>query len=360
MEGRSMQKLTKLREQFDSLGVDGILITNAQNRRYLTGFTGSAGIVVIAKAEAYLFVDFRYVEQAASQVKDVKVIQLSGKVTIYEEVAHIVERLGVANLGFEEENVSYHLYSKYKERVSAEMIPLSGVIEKLRMIKTEEEIQKINTAAEMADSAFTHIVDYIRPGITEKDVANELEFYMRKQGASSSAFDIIVASGQRSALPHGVASKKLIEKGDMVTLDFGAYYQGYRSDITRTVAVGEPEEELKEIYTIVFEALSTALAEIKPDITGKKADAFTRDFITKKGYGEQYGHGSGHGIGLDIHEEPFMSTKCDIILKPGMVITVEPGIYIPNLGGVRIEDDLLITDYGNKILTKSPKELIIL
>jgi Xaa-Pro aminopeptidase len=360
MEGRNMQKLTQLREQFDQLGVDGILITNAQNRRYLTGFTGSAGIVVITKTEANLFVDFRYVEQANSQVKDFTVIQLSGKEIIYEEVAKMTERLKVSSLGFEKENVSYHLYSQYKERVIAEMVPLSGVVEKLRMIKTEEEIQIIKTAAEIADTSFTHILDYIRPGITEIDVANELEFSMRKIGATSSAFDIIVASGQRSALPHGVASTKLIEKGDMVTLDFGAYYQGYRSDMTRTIAVSEPKAELKEIYNIVFEALSNAHKGIKPGLTGQEADAFTRDFITEKGYGEQYGHGSGHGIGLDIHEEPFMSPKCGILLKPGMIVTVEPGIYIPNLGGVRIEDDLLITENGNNIITKSPKELIIL
>lgn len=355
-----MQKLIQLREQFDQLGIDGILITNAQNRRYLTGFTGSAGIVIITKTEAILFVDFRYVDQANSQVNDCTVIQLRGNEDIYEEVAKMTERLKVSVLGFEKEHVSYHLYTQYRERVSPEMVPLSGVVEKLRMIKTEEEIQNIKTAAEIADKAFTHILDYIRPGVSEIDVANELEFSMRRLGATSSGFDIIVASGPRSALPHGVASTKLIEKGDMVTLDFGAYYQGYRSDMTRTIAVSEPKAELKEIYNIVFEALSNALAAIKPGITGQEADAFTRDYIIEKGYGEQYGHGSGHGIGLDIHEEPFMSPKCDIFLKPGMIVTVEPGIYIPSLGGVRIEDDILITEYGNNIITKSPKELIIL
>jgi Xaa-Pro aminopeptidase len=303
-------------------------------------------------------VDFRYVEQANSQVEDFSVIQICE--TVYEEISKMLDRLGVTHLGFEAEDVTYQIFSQYKEKVKAEMVPLSGVIEMLRMIKTKEEIEKIKTAAKIADSAFTRILDFIRPGVTELEVANELEFYMRKLGATSSAYDIIVASGQRSALPHGVASTKLIETGDMVTLDFGAYYQGYRSDMTRTIAVGEPRAELKEIYNIVFEALSNALAAIKPGITGQEADAFTRDYITEKGYGEQYGHGSGHGIGLDIHEEPFMSPKCDIFLKPGMIVTVEPGIYIPALGGVRIEDDILITEYGNNIITKSPKELIIL
>ncbi|MEC1522707.1 Xaa-Pro peptidase family protein [Neobacillus niacini] len=353
-----MQNLTQLRDQFDELGVNALLITNGRNRRYLTGFTGSAGVAVITKTEAALFVDFRYVEQANSQVEDFSVIQICG--TVYEEISKMLDRLGVTLLGFEAEDVTYQIFSQYKEKVKAEMVPLTGVIEMLRMIKTKEEIEKIKTAAKIADSAFTRILDFIRPGVTEIEVANELEFYMRKLGATSSAYDIIVASGQRSALPHGVASTKLIETGDMVTLDFGAYYQGYRSDMTRTIAVGEPRAELKEIYNIVFEALSNALAAIKPGITGQEADAFTRDYITEKGYGEQYGHGSGHGIGLDIHEEPFMSPKCNIFLKPGMIVTVEPGIYIPDLGGVRIEDDILITEYGNKIITKSPKELIIL
>jgi Xaa-Pro aminopeptidase len=353
-----MQNLTQLRDQFNELGVNALLITNGRNRRYLTGFTGSAGVAVITKTEAALFVDFRYVEQANSQVEDFSVIQICE--TVYEEISKMLDRLGVTHLGFEAEDVTYQIFSQYKEKVKAEMVPLSGVIEMLRMIKNKEEIEKIKTAAKIADSAFTRILDFIRPGVTELEVANELEFYMRKLGATSSAYDIIVASGQRSALPHGVASTKLIETGDMVTLDFGAYYQGYRSDMTRTIAVGEPRAELKEIYNIVFEALSNALAAIKPGITGQEADAFTRDYITEKGYGEQYGHGSGHGIGLDIHEEPFMSPKCDIFLKPGMIVTVEPGIYIPDLSGVRIEDDILITEYGNNIITKSPKELIIL
>lgn len=355
-----MERLEKLRSVFDEHGIDAMLITNDQNRRYLTGFTGSAGLVLITKEEAFLAVDFRYVAQASSQAKDYSIIEVSTKANLLGEIVRQTERLNVAKLGFEQNHLNYYSYSEYKGKLSAEMIPLSGVVEKLRMIKDEEEIKTIRVAAEIADAAFTHIQEFIRPGVTEIEVSNELEFYMRKQGATSSAFDTIVASGQRSALPHGVASSKLIEKGDMVTLDFGAYYQGYRSDITRTLAVGEPNEDLRGIYYIVQNALSKALSSIKPVMTGKEADALSRDFITEKGYGKQYGHGSGHGIGLDIHEEPFKNTNCEIQLEPGMVLTVEPGIYIPNLGGVRIEDDILITGEGNEVLTKSTKDLIIL
>lgn len=354
-----MGNLNMLRESLDQIGIDGLLVTSDVNRRYLTGFTGTAGTVVITKTEAILLVDFRYVEQAQNQAKGftIKVLE---KATIFEEVANLTEKLKISKIGFEEKNITYYLLSKYQGKVKAEMVPVSDVVEKLRMIKTKDEIQIIKTAAEMTDAAFAHILEFIRPGITELDVSNELEFQMRKLGATSSAYDTIVASGYRGALPHGVASTKVIEKGDMVTIDVGAYYKGYRADLTRTIAVGEPKEELKGIYTIVYDALSRALEGIKAGITGKQADAFTRDYITEKGYGDKYGHGSGHGIGLDIHEEIFMSPKCEQLLEPGMVLTVEPGIYLPGIGGVRIEDDIVITKSGNETITKSPKELIIL
>lgn len=239
-------------------------------------------------------------------------------------------------------------------------MPVSGVVEKLRLIKTESEIKILKEAADIADAAFKHILEFIRPGVTELEVSNELEFFMRKAGAISSSFDIIVASGYRSALPHGVASDKIIETGDFVTLDFGAYYKGYVSDITRTVAVGKPDDKLKEIYGIVLEAQLRGLAGIKPGMTGKEADALTRNFIAQKGYGENFGHSTGHGIGLEVHEGPALSIKSDTVLEPGMVVTVEPGIYIPGLGGVRIEDDTLITKDHNETLNHSTKELIIL
>ncbi|WNS74713.1 Xaa-Pro peptidase family protein [Bacillus sp. DTU_2020_1000418_1_SI_GHA_SEK_038] len=355
-----MKRLEKLREMFDSFGIDAMLITNDQNRRYMTGFTGSAGLVLITKEEALLVVDFRYVEQANEQAKDFSIIQVSTKAELLAEIVRQTEQLNISKLGFEQTHVSFYSYSEYQKKLRAELVPLTGAIEKLRMIKDEEEISIIREAAGIADAAFTHILEFIKPGITEIEVSNELEAYMRNLGATSSAFDTIVASGHRGAFPHGVASSKVIEKGDMVTLDYGAYYKGYRSDITRTVAVGEPSEDLKGIYNIVLEALTKALDGIKPGITGKTADAFSRDFITEKGYGKQYGHGSGHGIGLDIHEEPFKNVNCEIVIESGMVLTVEPGIYIPNLGGVRIEDDILITVDGNEIITKSPKELIVL
>lgn len=355
-----MEKVDRLRQQFDAEGIDGILVTGGQNRRYLTNFTGTYGVVLISKDQAKLLTDFRYTVQAQAQAKGFEIIYLPTKESVFSEVARHAEAMGIKTLGFEEEHMSFSLHRKYLEAAKTELVATSGIVEGLRMIKTADELAKIRTAAQIADAAFAHITGFLRPGITELEVSNELEMFMRKQGATASAFDTIIASGHRSALPHGVASSKVIEAGDMVTMDYGALYEGYRSDITRTVAVGEPSEQLKAIYAIVLEARNRAVNGIRPGITGKEADAFARDYITEQGFGERFGHGMGHGVGLDIHEEPFMSTRCTAIIQPGMVLTVEPGIYIPDLGGVRIEDDIIVTADGNEVLTHSPLDLLIL
>ncbi|MEH7383128.1 aminopeptidase P family protein [Bacillus sp. JJ1533] len=353
-----MSKLEKLRESFSGFGIDGLLVTNSYNRRYITNFTGTAGVALISENAAVFITDFRYVEQANEQVKDFEIVQHSGP--IIEEVAKQAEKMGIKKLGFEQEDLSYATYTAYDQEVKAELVPVTGAIEKLRLIKTESEIKILKEAAEIADAAFTHILDVIRPGITEIEVSTELEFFMRKQGAISSSFDTIVASGYRSALPHGVASDKVIEQGDFVTLDYGAYYKGYCSDITRTVAVGTPSDELKNIYDVVLEAQLRGMAGIKAGITGKEADALTRDYIAEKGYGDYFGHSTGHGLGMEVHEQPALSFRSNIVLEPGMIVTCEPGIYIAGLGGVRIEDDLVVRKDGNEALTFSKKDLIIL
>ncbi|NNV05353.1 Xaa-Pro peptidase family protein [Geobacillus sp. C56-T2] len=353
-----MEKLEKLRKLLQEHGIDGLLVTNGYNRRYLTGFTGTAGVALVSCDGAVLITDFRYVEQATKQADGFEVVEHSGP--IVKEIAHQVKRLGIKRLGFEQENVTYAAHQTYQEAIGAELVPTSSLVEKLRLIKSGAEIKIVKEAAAIADAAFAHILSFIRPGVTEIEVANELEFFMRKQGASSSSFDTIVASGYRSALPHGVASEKTIERGELVTLDFGAYYKGYCSDLTRTVAVGDISAELRTIYEVVLEAQRRGMAGLKAGITGKEADALTRDYIREKGYGDYFGHSTGHGIGLEIHEGPTLSFRSDAVLEPGMVVTVEPGIYIPGLGGVRIEDDTVITADGNEALTHSPKELIIL
>ncbi|MFP5184333.1 Xaa-Pro dipeptidase [Bacillus paranthracis] len=349
-----MEKIERLRSAFDEAGIDGILLTNEHSRRYMANFTGTAGVVLISKNRAQFITDFRYVEQATKQAVGYEIVQHAG--LIIDEVAKQVKELGIQKLGFEQDTLTYSSYSAHKEAIDAEFIPTSGLVEKLRLIKTDSEIKILKEAAQIADAAFEHILSFIRPGVSEIEVSNELEFFMRKQGATSSSFDIIVASGLRSALPHGVASEKVIETGDFVTLDFGAYYKGYCSDITRTIAVGEPSDKLKEIYNIVLEAQLRGVNGIKAGLTGREADALTRDYITEKGYGEYFGHSTGHGIGLEIHEAPGLAFRSDTVLEPGMAVTVEPGIYIPGIGGVRIEDDIIVTSEGNEVITKSPKE----
>lgn len=354
-----MNKINKLRQLFKERKIDGIILSSHYNRSYITGFTGTAGVVVISEKEAKIITDFRYVEQAKEQADGFEVIEHTN--SLLAEISNQLKKMGIQNLGFEKNHTTYHTYEEYKEQFSQiELIPTSGLVEKLRLIKDDQEIKILKEAAEIADAAFEHIISYIRPGLTEKDVSNELEFFMRKAGAVSSSFDIIVASGLRSALPHGVATDKVIEKGELVTLDFGAYYKGYCSDITRTVAVGKPIDELTRIYETVFEAQQRGMNGIKPGMTGKEADALTRDYIRDQGYGQYFGHSTGHGLGMEVHEGPSLSMKSDTVLSPGMVVTVEPGIYIPGVGGTRIEDDTIITKNGNESLTHSTKKLLII
>ncbi|MFC0561630.1 M24 family metallopeptidase [Halalkalibacter alkalisediminis] len=354
-----MSRIEAVRSKLKEFEIDGLLVTSSYNRQYTTNFTGTAGVALISEQKAIFITDFRYVEQAKEQAQGFEIVQHTGP--IYLEVANQVAKLGLKKLGFEQSHLTYEAYQIYEKHIeTASLIPVSDLVEGIRLIKDEKEIKMIQDAADIADAAFEHILTFIRPGITELAVSNELEFFMRNQGAASSSFDIIVASGYRSALPHGVASEKVIEKGELVTLDFGAYLKGYCSDITRTVAVGNVSEELKAIYNTVLEAQLLGMKGIKPGLTGKQADALTRDYITEKGYGDYFGHSTGHGLGMEVHEGPSLSMKSETILEPGMVVTVEPGIYISGVGGTRIEDDTLITKDGNKSFTHSTKQLLII
>ena len=353
-----MEKLTKLRNSFQQSNIDALLVTSGKNRRYLTNFSGSAGVAIITEEKAVFITDFRYTEQASKQCEGYTIVQQKGG--LIEEIADQVKELGITRLGFEQDHVTFSTYLAYKTTIKAELVPVSSMVEKLRLIKSEQEIKILKEATQIADAAFDHILTYIKPGLTELDVSNELEFFMRKNGAVSSSFDIIVASGFRSALPHGVASDKVIQTGELVTMDFGAFYKGYNSDITRTVAIGQISDELRNIYDTVLEAQLRGMSGIKAGITGREADALTRDYITEKGYGEYFGHSTGHGLGMEVHEGPSLSVKSDTILEPGMVVTVEPGIYIAGVGGCRIEDDTVVTENGNESLSHSTKELITL
>ncbi len=351
-------RVDKLREKMKAEGIASFLITSPYNLRYLTGFTGTTGVALIGLEEAFFITDFRYTEQAAKQCVGYEIVKNVGP--ILEVVADLVESKTIENLAFEESFVAFRQYVELETLLEVDLIPVSGMIEELREIKDESEIAIVEKACEIADKAFSHILTYIKPGMTEIQVANELDFYMRSLGASGVSFETIVASGLRSAMPHGVASDKVIEQGDMITIDFGCYYNGYVSDMTRTISLGEPSDKLREIYEIVKEAQQRVLDAAKPGMSGIELDAIARDYIASKGYGEAFGHSTGHGIGLEIHEGPNVSKLAEKAFVPGNIITNEPGIYLPGIGGVRIEDDMLVTENGIKRLTHSEKELIIL
>lgn len=355
-----MKRIQKLRQQLAAERIEALLITDVTNRRYITGFTGSSGFALVTPDKAVLITDFRYVTQAAEQAPHFELIQ--HKESIWEAVADVCRDTGIRELAFDKGTLTFAEYEELQNRAENVVLkPTSALVEQLRLIKDDSELAILQAAADIADRTYDHILTFIEAGMTEREVELELEFTMRKMGATSSSFDIIVASGKRSALPHGAASDKRIERGDLVTMDYGALYKGYCSDITRTVMVGEPSDKQRRIYDIVLRAQKRTVAEMKPGMTGKEVDALARDVIAAEGYGDNFGHGTGHGLGLDVHEEPRLSHRNNEgVLKPGMVVTVEPGIYIPDFGGVRIEDDIVITETGCERLTKSTKELIIL
>ncbi len=353
-----MSRLSKLQAVLKEKDLDALLVTSTYNLRYVSNFTGSTGLALVTKDQAFFVTDFRYTQQAAAEAKGFEIRRNIGP--IFEEVKKIAEEQNIVKLGFEDAYVSFKNYDELETLLESDLIPASGIIEELREVKDEEELNIIKRACEIADAGFKYILDYIKPGVSEIEIANRLDFYMRDLGATSVSFDTIVASGHRSAMPHGVASEKLIGNNEFVTLDFGCYYKGYVSDMTRTVSVGEPSEKLKEIYNVVLEAQLKVNEQAKAGMTGIEVDNIARDHITAHGYGDNFGHSTGHGIGLEVHEGPSASQKGNKALVPGNIITNEPGIYLDGIGGVRIEDDLYITENGNEILTFSPKELIIL
>lgn len=355
----NMSRIARLREKMKQEELDAFLITSPYNLRYFTNFTGTTGLAVITNEQAFFVTDFRYTQQAAKQAQGFEIVKNSGN--IFATVAELVQKTQVNTLAFEEDYITFSEYGLLKELITAtDLVPVSGLLEDLREVKDDGEIKAIKQACNIADQGFDHILKMIQPGMTEIEVANQLDFFMRSLGASGVSFETIVASGARSAMPHGVASQKRIEQGDIITLDFGCYYDGYVSDMTRTFAIGDPGEKMREIYQIVLDAQLKVIEAAKPGINGIELDAIARDYISSFGYGENFGHSTGHGIGLDIHEGPNVSRRADKTFVPGNVITDEPGIYLPEIGGVRIEDDLLITSIGNEVLTHAPKELIIL
>ena len=353
--------LLRARELLRARGLDAALTARPANIRYISGFAGTESYLYLSAERAVILTDSRYTLQAEKEGKDCQVRTI-GKGSGYGELlAQLLSEDGVRTLGFEEDALLYGTAAELQEKSglpAGQWKPLAGALSTLRAVKSAEEIRKIEEAERIGDAAFSYILEELRPGVTELQIAAKLEYFMKSHGAEGTSFDTIAASGLHSAMPHAVPADKPLEKGDFVTMDFGCRYQGYCSDMTRTVVIGKADARQREIYQVVLEAQETALASLRPGMTGAEGDWLARAVIEEAGYGEYFGHGLGHSVGLEIHEKPALSTREKTVLAPGMIETVEPGIYIPDFGGVRIEDMVVLTEDGVRNLTASPKELI--
>jgi Xaa-Pro aminopeptidase len=347
------------REKLAKLNIDYFLVSSRENIQYLSGFSGSAGFLLVAPSESALFVDFRYFEQARKEAPASRIVECEKK--LLEEIAKELTRLEVKALAFEEEHTTVKRHGELRTKFEGvKLIGVCDIVERLRLVKDTSEIDAIREAVRLADRVFEKIKGEIKIGMTEIEIAALLEYFMKREGATRPSFDSIVASGPNSSLPHAKPTARKIGPGDFLKMDFGAHFHGYCSDLTRTVVIGEPGEKNRKIYEIVLEAQKAALEMIKPGIEASKIDKAARSRIESEGYGKQFGHGLGHGVGLMVHEGPVVNSESKDVLETGMVFTVEPGIYIPGFGGVRIEDMVVVTRKGVEILTTSPKELTIL
>lgn len=340
--------------------VDAIMITSPYNLRYFTSFGGGEGVCILTNGNINLFVDARYTEVAKAECEGVCVIEFKKGENLFELIEKTLKENDVQTLGFEAGAVTVAEYERYKEELyDIEFKDVGDRLEKTRMIKTDEELSNIRIAESIGDKAFSEVLPYIKAGVSENDIAAEIEYKMRKFGGSKTSFETIAVSGVKSSMPHGRPSNKKIESGDFLTLDFGCVYNGYCSDMTRTVAVEKVTEEMKKVYDTVLRAQLAGLDAIKEGVCASDADAVARKIIDDSGYKGRFAHSLGHGVGIRIHELPNLSPKCDIILEENMVVSCEPGIYIPNLFGVRIEDTVAVKKTGCENFTHSPKELII-
>ncbi len=347
--------LAKLQKDIAAIEAEAFLLTNPANVRYLSGFSNpqDARVLVFAD-EIILITDGRYNAQAKTESKiDYKIFPITKTLNEY-----LAETVKGKKLAIEADQISVKQYKDLSKLLGYEPIASEDIVAKYRLIKTEAELEQIRAAAKIADDAFSHILNYIKAGVKEIEIALELERFMRMAGAEGLAFDSIVASGYRSSMPHGTASQKLIESGDLVTLDFGACLDGYNSDMTRTVAIGEITDEANQIYHAVLEAQEAALKAVVASIATKDLDKIARTILEKHKLGEYFSHGLGHGVGIDIHEAPRLSMSSLDVLEPNMVITIEPGAYIPGKIGVRIEDLVFVTADSYELVSKSNKNLI--
>ncbi len=357
------KRIQNLRNYMKVEGLDALLIGSEANRRYLSGFTGSNAMLYISLKKLMLVTDFRYLEQVAKEAPDFTCVDQGQKGLLATTVA-CAEEEGVKRIGFEAQHTTYSNYLELSRHAAFEWVPTTKSVELLRQIKDEDELEKLRKAEAIGDLAFKEVIPFIeanwKRGLSENEITLHLEQSMRRHGASGLSFSAIVAAGAKSSLCHAQPGEETLQAGDFVVMDFGCIYEGYCSDMTRTIVIGEASEKHLKIYEIVLRAQKAALAAIRPGMKGSEVDAVARNIIKEAGYGEYFGHGLGHSVGIEIHENPRFSVAEMQEIKPGMVLTVEPGIYLPGFGGVRIEDMVVVTETGIENFTHSPKDLIII
>lgn len=353
-----MNHLKKIAAKLPEYGLDAMLITSEPGEFYAIGFHGE-GVTLVTREGNYYFTDSRYIEACENQVTDC-VISMPRDRGYKGEVQELVTRHGIQKLGFEDSYLSVKEYNAWQKAVQVEFVPANGLVDGLRAYKDPEEIERMIKAQRISEKALQEILGFIRPGVTEKEIAARLEYDMLRFGAERMSFDPIVASGPNGSMPHAIPSDKPVQKGEFITMDFGCKFGGYCSDMTRTVALGAPSEEMKKVYATVLEAQLAGIATAKAGVLGSHVHEAAQTVIADAGYGEYFGHGFGHSLGIEIHEDPRFSPKWDKPIGAGAALSAEPGIYLPGKFGVRIEDVVVLTEDGCQVITLAPKELIIL
>ena len=338
---------------------DGLLLTSRFSRHYGAEFDIAEGVAVVTKAGCRYFTDSRYIESAQNNIRDFQVLEMNRENNYYKLINQAIADFGINKLGFEEDYLTVAEYNAYAEKLNAALVPMNGEIHQFRAVKEDWELERMRKAQEITDKAFSEVLGKIKAGMTEKQLQAELIYCLYKNGGDGLSFDPVVVSGPNTSLPHGVAGDRVIRDGDFITMDFGVLYQGYCSDMTRTVAVSYATEEMERVYNTVLQAQEAALAATKAGLTGREIDGVARQIITDAGYGKYFGHGYGHSLGLEVHESPNCNPNGTTPMEANMVASAEPGIYLPGKFGVRIEDVVIFTADGCEDITKSPKNLLI-
>jgi len=353
-------RVTRLRRALEKHELDGALISNAQNRRYLSGFTGSAGYLLITADDAIIATDFRYYEQSAAQAPDFRLHKVANGFDAW--APGLLAGLGGKKIAFEANDMTVATHQQFKKTIAAlpeperpSLVPTPNLVESLRLFKEPAEVEALQKAVDLGDAAFTHVAERVEPGWAEKQVAWEIEKYIREHGGDGLSFDTIVAGGPWGAMPHAYPRDRKLEPGEGVVIDMGCEVDGYMSDLTRTIFLGKPDDQFRKIYDVVLTAQLTAEEMVKPGMTGEECHMIAHKVIEAAGYGETFGHGLGHGIGLQVHEAPRVARTSTDELKDRMVFTIEPGIYVTGWGGVRIEDMVVLENGKARVMSRAPK-----